>query len=302
MENSKKPPGAIFPWTPIPYVGESFYSWILRFCGAYQYTFDQLFKLTNINPKNKDWDVDICMTKQAELHYLAGVGLFDLPTEKFDEWLMYACKVPLEPRYFNKRPSYAWCDQCLLQDKEPYLRWRWRCKNFEYCAIHKIRLQETCPACESKYVVSSSLLRHGGSSKGLIDLSYCPTCGCSLIHTPRFEKPYVHPTVSASERKKIWDIDASNSKNLTEWLRISGLRRSSGIKMLQFVPKSPIVVFKPKETGPQWSRNLSVKSRAKLARAMQIIRRERNENRKNPTEEDEIDIDTDGHLPENAKD
>lgn len=282
MNDLPPPTCSLFPWAPSFYPGESFCSWVLRLTGGYQYTFHQLSKLTTIKPQKKDWDLGLGIEQKHHLLQLVGISYCDQPKENIDEIFLRNHGLPLIPRRTKNLPSYAWCDQCFLEDKEPYLRWRWRYQNYTFCLKHKTRLQRTCAMCESFYVVSTALTCIRGVNDAILDLSYCANCGCSLAHTPRDEQD---PTDKFFERyvQKIKTMDISATENFDHWLFASKIQSPASQHPIKLFSINSPKLSVAREVGPVWSRNLSRPSRIKLVRAMQIIRSERNKYRRNPT-------------------
>jgi hypothetical protein len=279
MNKPQQHTGPILPWAPSFYPGESFCSWILRLTGACQYTFHQISQLTTIKPKKKDWDLGLSTEQKHKFLQSVGLGCDDLPKERIDEDFLRSHAFRLIPRQAKNLPSYAWCDQCFLEDKDPYLRWRWRYKNYTYCLKHKTKLQERCPTCESLYVVATALTCVRRVSDAILDLSYCAACGCSLARSPQYQQA---PSDPFFERyaQKIKTMDISAVEHFADWLVVSRIRSLTSQHSFRLFPENPAKLFKAREAGSMWSRNLSRPSRIKLTRAMQIIRRERNDYRK----------------------
>jgi hypothetical protein len=116
-------------------------------------------------------------------------------------------------------------------------------------------------------------------SDAILDLSYCAACGCSLRQSPQYQQA---PSDPFFERyaQKIKTMDISGPENFAHWLFASRIRSLASQHSFRLFPNNPTKLFKTREAGSMWSRNLSRPSRIKLARAMQIIRRERNDYRK----------------------
>lgn len=288
MNKAQQHTSPILPWAPSFHPGESFCSWILRLSGACQYSFHQISKLTTIKPKKKDWDLGLSTEQKHKLMQSVGLGCDDLPEERIDEDFLRSHAYRLIPRQAKNLPSYAWCDQCFLEDKDPYLRWRWRYKNYTYCLKHKTKLQERCPTCESFYVVATALTCVRGVDEGVLDLSFCAACGCSLAQSPQHLEA---PSDQIFERDvhEFKTMDISGAENFADWLVVSRVRSLASQHSFRLFSKNPTKLFKTREAGSMWSRNLSRPSRIKLTRAIQIIRKERNDYRRNQSVISQLD-------------
>jgi len=73
------------------------------------------------------------------------------------------------------RNERAWCPRCLSSDPIPYERLVWNLGAVTQCAVHGIPLQNTCPHCSRRQVVSGPLR----------DCTKCRSCGGSLAAEPR---------------------------------------------------------------------------------------------------------------------
>ena len=178
---SKKASTVAFPIAPRPFEDESPISWVQRICGEHHCTYATLEKLLEFKPKLYDWDDSVdrkiwsCLTRicgyKADACYL-GFRRNQIAAKFLgkDKWQMFT----------RKSPSYKWCTLCWRDDPIPYLRWIWRWEKVNTCTVHRVKLQQFCPWCNSPMLLKRALLTKSGPYVGVPDLSYCGSCAMPM--------------------------------------------------------------------------------------------------------------------------
>ncbi|PPU93324.1 TniQ family protein [Xanthomonas oryzae pv. oryzae] len=84
----------------------------------------------------------------------------------------------------RRRFGVQYCPQCLADDEEPYFRTRWRVAALTFCAGHRLRLHDRCPACAAPIVYHRRELgRPNVTEPGLLCL--CHACNFDLRKAER---------------------------------------------------------------------------------------------------------------------
>jgi hypothetical protein len=169
-------PAASLPASPEPYCDESPLSWIVRICGAHQYSDSIWARLTGFSPALFDWDRHhdanvwrlICAAAwQPVTACRTAINVFGACTQT-------QALMTTEPGYAR----YAWCPYCFAQDKHPYLRWQWRMRIALRCPVHQSPLAYRC-TCGTPLVVRNSVLT-GGRINSTSRLDQCVYCDANL--------------------------------------------------------------------------------------------------------------------------
>lgn len=168
---------------PEPHIDESPSSWVQRLSGSHQYSFKRLSQVTDIHPKNKDWDCGVTNEDWRKLLELADASSSSCGEARFAYTALLSRSHKETPLLnLEGRPSYRWCSACFIEDRVPYLRWHWRLSGCTRCHIHKCPLEERCPWCKSPLSVHRALLVSCGRAKGVFQLSNCGSCGMPLLN------------------------------------------------------------------------------------------------------------------------
>lgn len=165
--------------SPPPLPGESPASWVQRVCGAHQYSLDHLCEVSGIRPVAGDWDRPISPEKWSLLMAMAGRG--EHACAEAIRQLGSLFKQPLGRRfllYEKSKPRYRWCIKCWRCDVTPFLRWRWRLASTSHCTVHRTLLKERCSWCGMYLCIDRALLV---GASGAADLTICRRCGFSLV-------------------------------------------------------------------------------------------------------------------------
>lgn len=296
---------------PTPFQDESPASWIQRLGGAHQYSLARLTQITQISPSLSDWDCGVSDDDWTRLLAMSIVTK-DACGEARYGMKFLRNRLP-KGRHFrtdNGKPSYRWCPACVAGDAVPYLRWEWRLHAVRHCDLHGLELRERCGWCQSPLTVQRALLVAAGSAYGVPSLAVCATCGMALTDGDADEHSY-----EVGETGSEWTSIASQLRQgyLNRDLQLE-LDLTSYVKTLPSTgatepepEKEPPVWFdlcinrqSPKEhsfflggssfnpdstlgSGAQrprkWSDGLRPSDRRRLAKALQIIRDEKNRNR-----------------------
>lgn len=84
----------------------------------------------------------------------------------------------------RRRFGVQFCPRCLAEDQEPYFRTRWRVATLAFCAGHRLRLHDRCPACAASIVYHRRELgRPNVTEPGLLCL--CHACNFDLRRAER---------------------------------------------------------------------------------------------------------------------
>lgn len=276
MENSSKSK-VIFPFAPRPFPRESIASWVIRLCGSHDYTFARLKLLVNVKVRRNDWDCGMDHLSTLRLLESAGFEYTTFFDEKFNPNVVQQRGMTLRPRSVQGVPYYAFCPMCFAEDEVPYLRWHWRFENFHSCKLHQRNFLTKCPHCDARLDTSRPILRDISSEEFIPNLSYCKNCAQPLFVI--FEKqpePYRNPWESPGEW--IRPVDPNDAESVYRWLCIGRLGSSSW-KMRFNMPAEIKPVWKPRKIGQEQYRYLSIYGRAKVAKALRIIRAEKHRQR-----------------------
>lgn len=172
---------------PPPFFDESRVSWVQRICAAHQYPMSRLLSLLKMNPKMRDFDLNMSTKDWEELILLTEVDT--RPCWRALEAVVAARMVRGEHWLYGKGglPAYRWCSQCLLSDRIPYLRWWWRFSKASHCPHHACALQERCSWCEAPLVLGRAVMTSAGSKPAIDTLAQCQACSM-----PRYD-PFATP-------------------------------------------------------------------------------------------------------------
>lgn len=296
--------------SPEPFLDESPASWVQRISGAHQYPLSVLSQVTNIYPRQADWDYHVTNDSWSTLLSLANAGTNTCGEARFALNTL-RLRLPLRRHLFlvRERPCYRWCSACFSTDLEPYLRWHWRLAASTRCHVHRCQLEERCQWCKSPLNVTRAVLVSGRAS----DLSICARCGMPLAtgealapdvregdlgdeqmsafidrireaywrDDDQFEfdfsgypdtpKPAKPRTLSTKHKKSIW-IDMCIKRSSEQLGPIFQLNGQSFLD-------ARTALAKPKRAF-RWTDGLRASDRLKVAAALRAIRKERRKMRK----------------------
>ena len=267
--------GLIFPLVPKPCPEESVSSWVIRLCGAYQCTFSRLQILSGISVHDSDWDCGLAQEFLDALLRACGYSYADFGYRRINPLFLKEIGFKLTPRYFQDKPAYAWCPTCFDEDPEPYLRWQWRFRNFTHCVKHRTLLETECQKCGAGYTTHRSLLLNRASvTPALLNLAHCQMCGVPL--GPK----------SAYEYFRLFGRDLSSSQLLPNESSLEDIDFKFKFERLSRINDfGEVILFHPMVKhnehlkGSGWRRYLTRRSRSLVAKALLIIRREKQQNR-----------------------
>jgi hypothetical protein len=276
MKNSTKQQ-VIFPFAQVPFSGESIASWVIRLCKSHDYSFQTVSKLVGIKLKKKDWDEGVTKKDIHALLQSAGLEYKQFFHGMLDPEFLRENHVQLWSRKNAGRPFYVFCKLCFKEDKEPYLRWRWRYGNFRKCTVHHCELLTCCPHCKRKLYTDSVILRDDSRRVFIPDFSYCKNCGQPMCEDNKnfinVKKPVIRQT-----RYVTPDIDPIDSIAFSKWFGIS--RINDALWRLYFgLPHEIDPLFKSRTNGLKQYRKLSIFSRMRVAKAVAVYRAERHRRR-----------------------
>jgi RNase P subunit RPR2 len=263
----------IFPFAPLPLPGESVASWVIRLSASHDYDFLTIKKLANVKLSHKDWDEGLTEQDTHQLLETAGFEYEEFFCATIDPLFLRQNCVQLVPRYMDGHPNYAFCSACFKEDREPYLRWRWRYHNFRNCTIHNRPLRTSCQHCNSPLVTSTSLLRYESRSVFTPNLAFCKNCGQPLdqdaLDCGRGGKAS-NPSLGI----KVPEINPNDGQSIIRWLWIAKKRKAPW--RLKFgLADEPNPYCEPRKIGLEHYRHLDVYARAKVAKALRIYHAEK---------------------------
>lgn len=271
MKNLNKP-SVIFPHAPFTLPGESIASWVIRLCGSHGYGFVTVKKLVKVKVKHDDWDEGIDHQSTLRLLEAAGLQYEEFFNEKLDTAILRECGVTLYSRSTLQGPTYGFCPLCFAEDEVPYLRWRWRYKNFNKCTKHHRNLLTGCPHCSARIDSSRPILRDVPSEEFIPNLGYCKTCAQPMyVQIQEEETTFKHPWELSRDWVRM--VNPHDKNSVRRWLNSGRMETFSW--RLRFAPPAEIKpVYKERETGLKQYRCLSGYGRGKVAKALGIVRSE----------------------------
>jgi len=190
--------GNLFAFHPKPLLDELLTSWLMRIAhgnGLKVHPFARLY----FDHQQQIWnrDFDKCAT-DAFLQTIAGYSAISYKqalgtTLRGFEGVLYESHNPygntkwLLPIgiYHRKRKLFGlqYCPLCLFHDAQPYFRRRWRLAFHTACDIHRIRMHDRCPDCESPISFYRTELGDRNSYPGS-SMAHCHHCGFDLARSP----------------------------------------------------------------------------------------------------------------------
>lgn len=267
----------IFPFAPPPLPGESIASWVIRLCGSHGYGFTTVKKLAQVKVKYDDWDRGMDHQSTLRLLEAAGLEYKEFFNENLDPHFLQECGVVLHPINTDWGPAYGFCPMCFAEDQVPYLRWRWRYKNFKKCTRHQRTLLLSCPHCGARLNSSRPILRDDSSEEYIPNLGYCKNCAQPMFVDIQNTKPkFKHPW----ELRRDWvrTVNPFDSQSVSMWLvlgRVAPFPWSVNFDS----PVEIKPVYKARKTGLKKYSRLSLYGRAKVAKALGLIRAEKHRQR-----------------------
>ena len=275
--NNSETPKLVLPFAPDPFPGESIASWVIRLCGSHGYGFSTVQKLVNVKIRKKDWDEGLSYASTLKLLNAAGLKYSQFFDGYLDPGFLRKNGVQLIPRRIDRGPAYGFCKQCLKADQEPYLRWRWRYKNYGKCTVHKCQLLTCCPHCDAPLDTSTNILCDIGGQIFIPNLGYCKGCG-----QPLYEGILQLDKVSKSLGRPLWlkipEINPYDRRSILGWLWIVKKKRVQWRLKFGFTPE-PDPCWTPRTIGLKQYRNLNIFVRGKVAKALAIYRAEKHRQR-----------------------
>lgn len=267
----------IFPFAPAPFPGESIASWVIRLCNSHGYGFATVEKLVKAKLKNNDWDEGVTDQDTHALLLAAGLQYKQFFDGILDPRFLRDNHVKLRPRKNDGRPYYGFCKLCFKEDKEPYLRWRWRYEIFRDCTVHRCQLLTSCPHCEERIYTGSVILRDDSRNVFIPNFGYCKHCG-----QPMYEDILSFGDVQKNANRhtsyKAPDINPFDRRSILNWLWHVKKERVRWKLKFGFTPE-PVPFWAPRTNGLKQYRNLNLFSRIKVAKAVGIYRAEKNRQR-----------------------
>lgn len=276
MENSRNSK-VIFPFAPRPFLRESIASWVIRLCSSHDYTFARLKNLVNVKVKKSDWDDGMNRPDMLRLLQSSGLECEDFFGQMVNAVILRQHGVNLHPRDVDGYPYYAFCPLCFAEDEVPYLRWHWRYANYKECRLHRRKLFTKCQHCGARLETSRPILRDLPNEVFISNFGYCKICAQPLfVFFEKKAEPYKYPW----ERSKDWvrSVDPHDKNSVGSWLLL-GEMGSSSWKLRFDLPAEIKPVWTPRKKGLKQYRNLSIYGRAKVAKALRIIRAEKHRQR-----------------------
>ena len=267
----------IFPFAPTPFSGESIASWVIRLCNSHGYGFATVEKLVKVKLKNKDWDEGVTDQDTHALLQAAGLQYKQFFDGILDPKFLRDNHVKLWPRSNDGRPYYGFCKLCFKEDKEPYLRWRWRYENYRGCTVHHCQLLTCCPHCEERIYTGSVILRDDSRNVFIPNVGYCKQCGQPLYEDINTFGD-VKKNASRSIGYKVHDINPFDRDSILSWLWHVKKRRIRWKLKFGFTLE-PDPFWEPRTIGLKQYRKLNLFSRIKVAKAVGIYRAEKNRQR-----------------------
>lgn len=267
----------IFPFAPRPLPGESVASWVIRLSASHDYDFLTIKKLANVKLSHKDWDEGLTEQDTHQLLETAGFDYEEFFCGTIDPLFLRQNYLQLLPRYIDGHPSYAFCSACFKEDREPYLRWRWRYYNFRNCTVHGSPLRTSCPHCNSPLVTSTALLRYESKLVFTPTLAYCKRCGQPLDQDA-LDFSWGGKASKPAPRIRVPDINPYDGQSIIRWLWIAKRRKAPWRLKFGSVDE-PNPYSEPRKIGLEHYRHLDVYARAKVAKALRIYRAEKHRQR-----------------------
>jgi hypothetical protein len=179
---------SMFRIRPLPLEDELLSSWLIR--TAYMHHSDPATFLNLYFPEYDYhlWDNDLDLYKNASFFNLLSIKtgfkketIYGMTLKSYEGWLS-------ETIYYNNRNAFIMpifrrkrnirqhaqriCPLCLNEDKQPYLRKKWRLFFSTACVQHKCFLIDKCPSCSEPFVIHKRL--YDG------DFPHCRKCGFSF--------------------------------------------------------------------------------------------------------------------------
>jgi hypothetical protein len=173
-----------------PQPDELLSSWMIRLAHAHAlkiHTFGRLLHGSDLQIWNRDidrqapeWLIDgLCWNTatsrergyETTLRAYEGI-LFPAYRDSYVlKWIL-----PLQ-MYHQTRKGYGlqFCPRCLVEDREPYFRKRWRVALYTYCSIHECLLHDRCPHCAAPVIFHR---REFGQLTFIDDIQITECCNC----------------------------------------------------------------------------------------------------------------------------
>lgn len=267
----------IFPFAPTPFSGESIASWVIRLCDSHGYGFATVEKLVKVKLKNKDWDEGVTDQDTHALLQAAGLQYKQFFDGILDPIFLRDNHVKLWPRNNDGKPYYGFCKLCFKEDKEPYLRWRWRYQNYRNCTLHHCHLLTCCPHCKERIYTGSVILRDDSKKVFIPNVGYCKHCGQPLYEDINSFSE-VKKNASRAIGYKVQEINPFDRRSILNWLW--HVKKGRVRWKLKFgFTHEPDSFWVPRTIGLKQYRDLNPFSRIKVAKAVGIYRTEKNRQR-----------------------
>lgn len=191
--------GNLWPAHPKPMPDELLSSWIVRIAQANGLKL-QTFCDRTFGKERQLWNRDIDRLAPpwllATLSRRTGTSLPSVQRTTLDRYLgrLYRRKqqagqlrwiLPVGVYHRTRfRHGMQFCSQCLAEDAHPYFRAIWRVAALTFCAKHRLRLHDRCPACNAPVAYHRRELgRPAATDPG--PLSLCHTCSFDLRNAER---------------------------------------------------------------------------------------------------------------------